>query len=143
MHASTQTDHAEAWLVVDTPTEMQCCLEEVVAENEELREQLTASEHRIESLSKELEACQLNKRGAGPSSSAPLELGYMVLRAPDDRAHLRGHHRTSWASLMSRLSIPPRGSRAGFYIRLFENPTKASELWKRTRLELPYPVDPR
>ena len=79
---------------------------------------------------------------APPSAAAPVEMGYIVLRAPDGREHLRGRHRVSWGDLMERIDIPradwPRHKR-GWYIRLWESEATAAKLWRAQRLCLPIP----
>jgi len=83
--------------------------------------------------------------GPPPAAGRPLELGYVVLRVPDGMEGARGHHRCSWAGLMRRLGIPrtewPQ-RKAGYYIRLYEDPESAEKLWRTQRLALPIPVDP-
>jgi len=74
-----------------------------------------------------------------------LELGYVVLRAPDGLGGARGHHRCTWTELMRRLGIPKADwpkHKAGFYIRCFEDPESAAQMWLHQRLALPIPEDP-
>lgn len=76
---------------------------------------------------------------------APLELGYLVLRAPPPNAHLRGHHRCSWGELMARLGIQRElwpSNRAGYHLRCFTDAGEADRHWAAQRLARPIPVDP-
>ena len=79
---------------------------------------------------------------APPSAAAPVEIGHIVLRAPDGREHLRGRHRVSWGDLMERIDIPradwPRHKR-GWYTRLWEIEATTAKLWRAQRLCLPIP----
>ena len=82
---------------------------------------------------------------ASGGAPVPLDLGYLVIRAPERSKCLRGHHRCTWADLMNRLLIPRSewpSHKAGFYIRSFRSAEAAEGQWCSARLSLPIPVDP-
>ena len=79
------------------------------------------------------------------SGGPPVELGYMVLRCPDAIAHLRGRHRCSWHPLLARLGLTSATwaqSKAGYYIRRYQNEQVALDQWAAQRLQAPFPIDP-
>ena len=79
---------------------------------------------------------------APASAAAPVEMGYILLRATDGHEHLRGRHRVSWGDLMERIDIPradwPRHKR-GWYIRIWESEATAAKVWRAQRLCIPIP----
>ena len=83
---------------------------------------------------------------AGPGEGLAVDAGYLVIRAPDHQARLRGWHRCAWGTLMTRFSIPRSAwpqRRKGFYIRRYTEAAEARMHWTGQRLTLPIPEDPR
>ena len=68
----------------------------------------------------------------------PLEQGYLVIRAPPAKAHLRGIHRVSWAELMLRLGRRT-DEKEGWCIRHYDE-AWAPSMWGAARLRLPSPI---
>ena len=66
------------------------------------------------------------------------ERGYIVLRVPDDRRHLRGIHYLSWKDLWAVLGAPPRSP--GFYVRIASSPENNLLLWNEQGLRGSPPV---
>ena len=84
---------------------------------------------------------------SGPSRSAavPLELGYLAVRLPPSLAHLRGHHRCSWASMLQRFNVSHQQWLAGksqLFTPRFVDQASAQATWVAQGLRLPIPVAP-
>ena len=85
--------------------------------------------------------------GQKKTISRPLEAGYLLLRAPRDQSHLRGHHRCDWEELLGRLGLQEEewwsSSRGRYYLIKYTTLEDAERKWVDQRLVLPIPVDPR
>jgi len=86
--------------------------------------------------------------GSPGPASPPLEPGYVLVRAPEELAHFRGHHRCGWAQLLRRLGLTHQewsSRRALFYVPKYST-RSAMEImeiaWRGQGLQLPVPVDP-
>jgi len=78
-------------------------------------------------------------------ASLPLELGYVLVRAPEELAHFRGHHRCGWAQLLRRLGLTHQewsSRRAQFYVPRYSTHSAMESTWQGQGLRLPVPVDP-
>jgi len=74
-----------------------------------------------------------------------LEMGYLLVRAPDELAHLRGHHRCAWAQFLQRLGLTQQewaSRRAQFYTPKYTTHDVMESIWRDQGLQLPVPVDP-
>jgi len=84
--------------------------------------------------------------GAAPNSAGRvLEMGYLLVRAPDELAHLRGHHRCAWAQFLQRLGLTQQewtSRRAQFFTPKYTTHDVMESIWRDQRLQLPVPVDP-
>jgi len=77
--------------------------------------------------------------------SLPLELGYVLIRAPEELAHLRGHHRCGWTQLLRRLGLTHQewsSRRTQFYVPKYSTHSAMDSAWRGQGLRLPVPVDP-
>jgi len=86
-------------------------------------------------------------QGSDPSGGAalPLELGYLAVRLPPSLAHLRGHHRCSWASLLQRFNVSHQQwstGRTQYFLPRFRDQVSAETVWVAQGLRLPIPIDP-
>ena len=80
----------------------------------------------------------------GPTERA-LEQGYVLIRAPEELEHLRGHHQCGWSQLLRRLGLTHQqwsARRAQFFMPKFVSRTVMEELWAGQGLRLPVPLDP-
>jgi len=83
--------------------------------------------------------------GPPAPTTPPLELGYVLVRAPEESAHLRGHHRCGWAQLLRRLGLTHQewsSRRALFYMPRYSTHSAMESTWRAQGLRLPVPVDP-
>ena len=83
---------------------------------------------------------------AASSAGAPLEAGYVLMRAPESLQHLRGHHRCNWSGLLRRLGISHEAwerTRSQYFLPHYRDQATAEAMWQRQGLLLPLPVDPR
>ena len=141
--ADTQTLCEEVWIHTGSSIEADQLCSELLKENELLEGALAKAQMEIVSLRERLAARTTAASSSAAEVPRQLELGYLVLRAPTDRSHLRGHHQVDWAELLVRLSLSPNESRPGFHIRCYTTASEAETLWRHQRLKMPIPLDPR
>ena len=80
----------------------------------------------------------------GPTERA-LEQGYVLIRAPEELEHLRGHHQCGWSQLLRRLGLTHQqwsARRGQFFMPKFVSRTVMEEVWAGQGLRLPVPLDP-
>ena len=140
---ATQTSWEEVWVYAGSSSKADQLCSELLKENELLEESLAKAQMEIVALREQL-AAQLTATGSNAAGTPRrLERGYLVLRTPEDRSHLRGHHQANWSELLERLSLSPTMGRPGFYIRCYTTADEAETLWRHQKLNMPIPLYPR